>query len=219
MVIKVLKIIFTVILLNFQISTGWCVEQTLAYLAIQYGQQDTGSTTPLVGQNGLYLKTLESKHGTLKGNRQVNPKVLSFDFYKTTGSFASGFGLEIHRYEKKYTFENDSSEVNISAVGLLYGFNFYYRGDFWFPFIGFGTGNYSAKLKEELISGDTTNYGTIFGQVDKPFYYKFGVRIPFNGLGIILTQQYITANFQVPTENKPLALGGKGNFVGFYYGF
>ena len=219
MVSKVLKITLIEICLLLYVSTGWCVEQTVVYFAVQYGQQDTGKTAPLVGQSESYLKNLEKKHGALRENRQVNPKVLSFDFYKTTGSVASGFGLEVHRYEKKYTFENDSSKVNLSAVGLLYGLNFYYRGDFWFPFLGFGTGNYSAKVKEELTSGATTNFGTVFGQVDKPFYYKFGVRIPFNGLGIIFTQQYISANFHVATENKPLSLGGTATFVGLYYGF
>ena len=191
----------------------------MVYFAVQYGQQDTGSTAPLVGQSGSYLSTLESKHGALKENRQVNLKIISFDFYKTTGSVASGFGMEIHSYEKKYTFENDSSQVNLSAVGLLYGLNFYYRGDYWFPFIGFGTGNYSAKVKEELTTGSTTTSGTVFGQVDNPFYYKFGVRIPFNGLGIVFTQQYTAADFQVATENKRLSLGGTASFIGFYYGF
>ena len=219
MVSKVLKITFTLICLFFHVSTGLCVEQTVAYFAVQYGQQDTGSTAPLVGQSDSYLKTLETNHGALKENRQASPKVLSFDFYKTNGSVASGFGLEVHSYKKKYTFENDSSQVDISAVGLLYGLNFYYRGDFWFPFLGFGTGNYSAKVKEELVTGSSTTYGTVFGQVDKPFYYKFGVRIPINGLGIILTQQYISANIDVSTENKPISLGGTATFIGLYYGF
>jgi len=219
LVSKVLKITFTLICLFLHVSTGWCVDQTVVYFAVQYGQQDTGNTAPLVGQSDSYLKTLESEHGALKENRQASPKVLSFDFYKTNGSVASGFGLEVHRYKKKYTFENDSSQVDISAVGFLYGLNFYYRGDFWFPFLGFGTGNYSAKVKEELVTGSSTTYGTVFGQVDKPFYYKFGVRIPLNGLGIILTQQYISANFDVSTENKPISLGGTATFIGLYYGF
>ena len=219
MVSKVLKITFTVICLIFHVSTGWCLEQTVLYFAVQNGIQDTGSPAPVVGQTDSYLSTLETKHGSLKGNRQVSPKVLSFDFYKTNGSVASGFGLEVHSYKKKYTFENDPSQVDISAVGFLYGLNFYYRGDFWFPFLGFGTGNYSAKVKEELVTGSSTTYGTVFGQVDKPFYYKFGVRIPLNGLGIILTQQYISADFDVSTENKPLSIGGTATFIGLYYGF
>ena len=219
MVSKVLKITFTVICLIFFKTTVWSVEQTVVYFAFQYGIQDTGSPAPLVGQTDSYLSTLETKHGALKENRQVSPKVLSFDFYKTNGSVASGFGLEVHSYKKKYTFENDPSQVDISAVGFLYGLNFYYRGDFWFPFLGFGTGNYSAKVKEELVTGSSTTYGTVFGQVDKPFYYKFGVRIPLNGLGIILTQQYISADFDVSTENKPLSLGGTATLIGLYYGF
>ena len=219
MVRSLLKLFLTVSCLIFFKTTVWSVDKTVVYFAFQYGIQDTGSPAPVVGQTDSYLSTLETKHGALKENRQVNPRIISFDFYKTTGSVASGFGLEIHSYEKKYTFKNDSSQVNLSAVGLLYGLNFYYRGDFWFPFIGFGTGNYSAKVKEELTIGKTTTYGTVFGQVDNPFYYKFGGRIPFNGLGIIFTQQYTSADFQVATEDKPLALGGSASFIGFYYGF
>ena len=219
MVRSLLKLFLTVSCLIFFETTVWSVDKTVVYFAFQYGIQDTGSPVPVVGQTDSYLSTLETKHGSLKGNRQVSPKVLSFDFYKTNGSVASGFGLEVHSYKKKYTFENDPSQVDISAVGFLYGLNFYYRGDFWFPFLGFGTGNYSAKVKEELVTGSSTTYGTVFGQVDKPFYYKFGVRIPLNGLGIILTQQYISANFDVSTENKPLSLGGTATFIGLYYGF
>ena len=219
MVRSLLKLFLTVSCLIFFKTTVWSVDKTVVYFAFQYGIQDTGSPVPVVGQTDSYLSTLETKHGSLKGNRQVSPKVLSFDFYKTNGSVASGFGLEVHSYKKKYTFENDPSQVDISAVGFLYGLNFYYRGDFWFPFLGFGTGNYSAKVKEELVTGSSTTYGTVFGQVDKPFYYKFGARIPINGLGIILTQQYISADFDVSTENKPLSLGGTATFFGLYYGF
>ena len=219
MVRSLLKLFLTVSCLIFFKTTVWSVDKTVVYFAFQYGIQDTGSPVPVVGQTDSYLSTLETKQGSLKGNRQVSPKVLSFDFYKTNGSVASGFGLEVHSYKKKYTFENDPSQVDISAVGFLYGLNFYYRGDFWFPFLGFGTGNYSAKVKEELVTGSSTTYGTVFGQVDKPFYYKFGARIPINGLGIILTQQYISADFDVSTENKPLSLGGTATFIGLYYGF
>ena len=40
-----------------------------------------------------YLNTLKAEHGSLKESRLVNPKIISFDFYKTTGSVASGFGM------------------------------------------------------------------------------------------------------------------------------
>jgi len=213
------KLMLTAASLFFFTFTGWSAEDTVVYFALQYGNQDTGSPAPVVGTSDSYLSTLADTHGALNENREVSPKVLSFDFYKTSGSFASGFGLEVHSYSKSYSFENDSSSVNISAVGLLYGLNFYYRGDFWFPFIGFGTGNYSAKVQEQLTTGSSTTYGTVFGQVDKPFFYKFGVRIPLNGMGIVLTQQYISADLKVATENEPLSLGGTASFIGLYYAF
>ena len=212
-------IFLTASALLFFTFTGWCAEETVVYYAIQYGNQDTGSPAPAVGTSDSYLSTLEAKHGALNENREVRPKVLSFDFYKTSGSFASGFGISVHSYSKSYSFENDSSSVNISAVGLLYGLNFYYRGDYWFPFLGFGTGNYSAKVQEQLTTGSSTTYGTVFGQVDKPFFYKFGVRIPLNGMGIVLTQQYISADLKVATENQSLSLGGTASFIGLYYAF
>ncbi|MDC0224145.1 hypothetical protein OAK62_01740 [Deltaproteobacteria bacterium] len=199
--------------------TGWCNDDSVIYLALQNGNQDTGSPAPLVGRKDTYLSALEEIHGDLKENRDVSPIILSFDFYKTNGSFASGFGLEVHSYNKSYSFENDSSSVRLSAVGLLYGLNFYYRGDFWFPFIGFGTGNYSVKVKEELNLEGSKTFGTVFGQVDKPFFYKLGIRIPLNGIGIVLTQQYTSADIMVATENKPLSLGGTASFFGLYYTF
>ena len=68
-------------------------------------------------------------------------------------------------------------------------------------------------MKEELVTGSSTTYGTVFGQVDKPFYYKFGVRIPLNGLGIILTQQYISADFDVPQSSASGAKPESGRIV------
>ena len=101
----------------------------------------------------------------------------------------------------------------------MYGLSFYYRGNYWYPFIGFGTGNYSAKVKEELAADSIKTFGTVFGQVDKPFYYKFGARIPFNGMGFIITQQYISADIEVATVNKPLSLGGSATLLGMYTSF
>ena len=74
--------------------TGWCNDDSVIYLALQNGNQDTGSPAPLVGRKDTYLSALEEIHGDLKENRDVSPIILSFDFYKTNGSFASGFGLK-----------------------------------------------------------------------------------------------------------------------------
>ena len=213
------KLLLTAVYLFLSTPTAWSEGEIVYYYALQYGNQNTGSPAPVVGSKDSYLSTLVDKHGALRENRDVDTKVLSFDFYKTSGSFASGFDLEIHSYSKSYSFENDSSSVNVSAVGLLYGLNFYYRGEYWFPFIGFGTGNYSAKVQEELSTGNTLTHGTVFDQVDNPFFYKYGVRIPFNGVGIIFTQQYITADIKVATEGEELSLGGTVTLIGLYYGF
>ncbi len=195
----------------------WCVEDTFIYFAVQKGEQDSSSNSFGALQKDTYLPSLEKNHGSLKENRKVNPTVFSFDFYKINGDFASGFGIELHNYKKIFSFENDSSALSLSAVGMLYGLNFYYRGDYWFPFIGFGTGNYSAKLKEELRTESSSTNATVFDQVDKPFYYKFGVRIPFNGFGLLISQNYISANMHVNSENKHLPLGGKGTFLGIFF--
>ena len=200
-------------------SKIWCIEENFVYFAIQKGKQDPTNNPPGTLQNDTYLTSLEEKHGSLKENREVNPTVFSFDFYKINGNFASGFGIELHNYKKYFSFENNRSSVILSAVGMLYGLNFYYRGDYWFPFIGFGTGNFSAKVKEELKTENTSTNATVFDQVDRPIYYKFGVRIPFNGFGLLITQNYISANMHVDSENKHLSLGGTGTFLGIFYSF
>ncbi|MCH2297013.1 MAG: hypothetical protein MK441_03785, partial [SAR324 cluster bacterium] len=60
---------------------------------------------------------------------------------------------------------------------------------------------------------------TVFGQVDTPVYYKLGARIPFNSWGLVLTQQYTSANMEVASANKNVALGGVSTLIGRYYGF
>ena len=198
-------------------SKIWSIEDNFIFLSIQKGSQDTTGTGPGIVNKWDYLSSLEEKHGSLNETGEVKPTIFSFDFYKIIGSFSSGFGIELHNYKKSYSFENDSSSVYLSAVGLMYGFNFYYRGDYWFPFIGIGSGNFSAKIKENLKTEISETHATVFGQVDKPFYYKIGARIPFNGFGIVFSKKYISANMQVATENKNLSLGGVGTFLGIYF--
>jgi hypothetical protein len=38
-------------------------------------------------------------------------------------------------------------------------------------------------------------------------------------MGIVLTQQYISADINVATEDKPISLGGTASFIGLYYSF
>ena len=214
-----LKLFFTTTIIFINSLKVWAIDETFIYYAFQKGTQDPTISALGIETKDTYLSSLEEKLGPLKGARTVEPTIFSFDFYKINGNLASGFGIELHNYKKSFSFEKNNSSVRLSAVGLLYGLNFYYRGDFWFPFIGFGTGNYSAKLKEELKIENTSANATVFDQVDRPFFYKFGVRIPFNGFGILITRHYISANMHVDTENKYLALGGSGTFLGIFYSF
>ena len=211
------KISLVIIYIFLFTPKTWCMEENFIFLTFQQGIQDTTQTAQGISNKGTYLSSLEERNGALNENSKVNTRIFSFDFYKIIGNFASGFGIEFHNYKKKYTFENNSSSVNLDAVGLLYGLNFYYRGDYWFPFVGIGSGNYSAKIKEHLKAESSETRATVFGQVDKPFYYKFGLRIPLNGFGIVLTKKFISANIQVDTENKNLSLGGVGTFLGIYF--
>jgi hypothetical protein len=38
-------------------------------------------------------------------------------------------------------------------------------------------------------------------------------------MGLVFTQQYISVDLEVATENKPLSLGGTASFIGLYYAF
>tara|TARA_Y100001970_G_C14249173_1_gene870506 strand:+ start:3293 stop:3943 length:651 start_codon:yes stop_codon:yes gene_type:complete len=212
-----IKLILFIAFIVFYESKVFCVEENIVFLTVKKGTQDTTRPVPGFENRDNYLASLEERNGVLRENREVSPTGFSFDFYKINGNFSSGFGVELHNFKKTFSFENNKSKVSLSAVGLLYGLNFYYRGDYWFPFIGFGSGNISAKVKEQLITEELETNATVFDQVDKPFYYKFGVRIPLYGFGILISKKYISANMKVNTENKNLSLGGIGTFLGIYY--
>ena len=215
---RILRFVLILVLSLAQVPCVSAIDQTLSYVSFQTGSQDLTAPGSLLGSSADYFSSLENTHGSISGDREVRPEVFSFDFYRASNALASGFGIEVHRYNKEFRFQ-DNSEVGIYAVGVLYGFNFYYRGDIWFPFLGFGTGNYSAKVQETLYAVSSTTNSTIFGQVDTPLYYKIGFRIPFNSWGIIFTQQFISADMLVASENNKVSLGGTATLFGVYYGF
>ena len=212
------RILLILFLLFSQVPMVSAIDQTFAYLSFQTGTQDLASSGGPLGRNSNYFSSLENDHGNTDGNKKVRPEVYSFDFYRVSGSVASGFGIDTVRFNRRFLFA-DGSNVAIYGLGVLYGFNFYYRGDFWYPFLGFGTGNFTAKVQEKLYSISGIRTGAVFGQVETPLYYKLGFRIPFNSWGILATQQYTTADMSVPTENKTLSLGGSTTLFGVYIGF
>jgi hypothetical protein len=206
------------VMLILPIGKTFALDQTFSYLSILSGSQDLSASPGSLSSHSNYFSSLKKSHGDLYENRKVQPLVVSFDFYQASGSVASGFGIEIQRYKKSFNFL-DGSKLSLEALGVLYGFNFYFRGDFWFPFLGFGTGNYSSKIQETIYDSGSMTERTIFGQVDTPFYYKLGARIPFNSWGIVILQQFISADLEVSSANENIALGGVSTLYGLYYGF
>ena len=205
-------------MLTLPVGQTLAVEQTFSYLSIFSGSQDLSASSGALSSKSNYFNSLEEEHGNLKESRKVQPLAVGFDFYHVTGSVASGFGIEIQRYKKSFNF-SDGSQLSLEALGVLYGFNFYYRGDFWFPFFGFGTGNYSSKIQEIFNDAGSITESTIFGQVDTPLYYKLGARIPLNSWGLVFLQQYTSADMEVASSNRKIALGGISTLFGLYYGF
>ena len=220
MVVKLLFfkiVVFILIFLN-QITKIFGIDQTFTFFAYQSGIQNLKASDDYFMKNTSYLNYIVNQHG--KGNKDfvVSPSVLSFDFYRVSNFIASGFGVETTRYSNNFKFK-DNSNIDLSVYGLLYGFNFFYRGDFWFPFFGFGTGNYNAKITENIFTNGSLTNNVLFGQVDSPFYYKFGFRVPLNSWGFQYTQQYTSANMNVETINKEISLGGISNLFGVFIGF
>ena len=218
LMIATIRFWFLMLLLTMLVGQAQAIEQTFSYLSIFSGSQDLSASSGALSSKSNYFNSLEGEHGNLKESRKVQPLVVGFDFYRASGSVASGFGIEIQRYKKLFKF-SDGSQLSLEALGVLYGFNFYYRGNFWFPFFGFGTGNYTSKIQETLYSSGSLTESTIFGQVDTPLYYKLGARIPLNSWGIVFLQQFISADLDVASSNKHIALGGTSTLFGLYYGF
>lgn len=215
--------IINLIIVFFLIGSGgvvYAVSQNFYFLSLQTGDMDT--ETPPYGfeQDDGYLDSLAKSHGAVKEDRIVQPLVMAFDFYRAFGSVGSGFGVDIHRYDKTYSFQ-DGSTVTMGAVGVLYGLYFYYRGTYWYPYFGFGAGTYSVKIDEDLEDPDDDDSikTTIIDSASYTFHYKAGIRFPLGGWGIVLTWHGIAAEIKVETEKERIQLGGQAQFVGVYYGF
>ncbi|MBF0237854.1 MAG: hypothetical protein HQM12_09130 [SAR324 cluster bacterium] len=190
-------------------------DQTFYFLSLQTGAQDTSTT------GDTYLEKLSETHGSLKQARNVVPVVLSFDFYRTSGNWGSGFGIDLHRYNHTYQLQ-DKSSVELGTVATLFAFSIYYRGGFWFPYVGFGAGNYTAKIQESLnaTSDSEATTANFTDAAAHTFHYKAGIRIPLGAWGIMASWDYIAAKLTMKTENNTtLELGGNAALFGVYYGF
>ena len=217
------------------VSAAHAVEQTFYFTSLQYGSIDTKRNAPPFASNSDYLSSLESEYGAVSYDPKVEPTVISFEYYRVDGYVGIGFSIDLlsgiaqndppsgvfllPNYNQEFQFSG-RSRVTTETIGLLYGLSFYGRFGFFYPFIGFGTGNYLSKVEENLVESDGTNgYSVVFGEVLEPYYYKWGIRFPSGEYGVMISQYYIRAPLTVESRNKTLELGGVGTFFGFYMGF
>lgn len=186
------------------------------FMSIQSGVQNTGLST-----NDDYLEKLAEDHGNVNEDRIANPLVVTLEFYRGYGSVGAGFTLESHRYAKKYSFPDESS-VHVAASGVIYSFNFHYLGDIFMPFLGFGSGTYTADISERLMpstSSESRTRARVRASNPTSLLGKIGMRIPLGYCGFILTWYTISAPVTVPTEKRSFELGGDANLLGVYCGF
>lgn len=211
------------------------VEQTFYFTSIQFGSIDTSRSVPPFGREDNYLSTLADEYGAASYDAKVEPTVISFEYYRVSQWVGIGFSIDLlsgiaqndppsgvfllPNYNQEFTF-GGQSRVHTENIGILYGLSLYGRFEWFYPFLGIGTGNYLSKVEETLVEADGSETTTVvFGEVLEPYYYKWGVRFPSGKYGVMLSQYYIRAPLNVESRNKTLELGGVGTFVGFYLGF
>ena len=196
------------------------LEQVFYFLSLKGGSQNTGQPAP-ISSNDQYLKKIEKDHGKRKEDRLVDPIAVSFDFYQVGGTLATGFGMELNRYNKNYSFK-DTSSVKLEVQAVLFAFSTFYRGDYWFPYLALGTGGYSMKIREKLINTDPEEDDTQASYIDNApsvFYYELGSRFPLGAWGLLVSWRATSAKLKIQTIGKRLELGGQTTFFGFYYSF
>lgn len=194
--------------------------QTFYFWTFKTGTQNTGQPAPLLASQDNYLSAIESDHGKLKGDRQVNPSGVGFDFYRVSGSFASGFSTEVHWYNKEHKF-GDASKVQLEAQAVLFALSTFYRAEFWFPYFSFGTGSYNVKIREKLTATNSTpsTKASFNDSARNVLFYEVGSRFPIDTTGILTGYRFTSANVKVQTIGERLELGGQTFFLGFYWSF
>ena len=185
-------------------------------ISVQGGFQHTGYSS-----NDEYIDAIQKKHGNLTNTRLVNPLIVSFELYHLQGKLGMGFGLENQRYITEYHF-SDGSQVNLGAQVNFYNLLFKYNGDLFEPFLGVGTGTYSANVWEDLKSTDSAESTKAFMRISNRYSNqgKLGLRMSlYSYCGIMITTYAISAPIKVPTEDKKLELGGDSIVTGIFCQF
>jgi len=185
-------------------------------ISLQGGFQHTGYSS-----NDEYINVIQEKHGELTNTRVVNPLIVSFELYDLHGKFGMGFGLENQRYMTEYHFYN-GSKIDLSAQVNFHNLLFKYKGDLFEPFLGVGTGTYSANVWEHfnaIASQESTKAYMRISNI-RSNQGKLGIRMSlFSYCGIMLSTYAISAPINIPTEDKKLELGGDSIVTGVYCQF
>ena len=217
----IIYFIFCMLFMQGYGNPALALEQVFYFLSLKGGSQNTGQPAPLISSNDRYLEKIKEDHGTWNEDRLADPIAISFDFYQVSGSLATGFGMELNRYNKNYSF-NDQSSVKLEVQGVLFAFSTFYRGDYWFPYLALGTGGYSMKIREKLVNTAQDEENTTASFIDAApsvFYYELGSRFPLGEWGFLVAWRATSAKLKVKTIGKRLELGGQTTFLGFYYSF
>lgn len=208
-------------LLIFHARPSFAVKQTFYFVSMNTGYQNTGTHIPGFSGEDTYLQDIELTHGNLRDHREVTPIGLSFNFYAVLGKFGNGMSVEVSRYHKHYSFK-DGSSVTLDAQALMYSFSIIYRADWWYPYIGLGTGNFNVKIVEKLKATETSPIATKASFQDAAPYsmfYDVGSRFPLGDWGLLVSWRGFDAKIKVDTTAKRLQLGGLAVLGGIYYGF
>jgi len=172
--------------------------------------------------NDTYIDKLKQKHGTLTSSRVVVPLAFTYEILQRQGSVSVGFGFENHRYFADYEF-NDNSTIRVGTKGLFHTLLLSHQGESWEPFLGVGTGTYSANVTETLratSSGDNATKAKMRISNTHSYMGKVGVRFALLGdCGVSLAYYAISAPITVPTEGEQLELGGDSAITGIYCKF
>ena len=185
-------------------------------ISLQGGFQHTGYSS-----NDEYIDTIQKKHGDLTNTRVVNPLIVSFEIYHLQGSLGVGFGLENQRYSTEYYFV-DGSKIYLNAQVNYHNLLLKYNGDLFEPFLGIGTGTYSANVNENLNQTSSTESTEAFMRISNRHSHqgKLGIRMSlYSYCGIMVATYSISAPINVPTENKKLELGGDSIVTGIFCQF
>lgn len=168
------------------------------------------------GGNGEDLfNKLEAAHGAKKGGRAVETNSVELDIYGVSGAHTGlGVGVEMLGYNHAWVLA-DGLKVHMSAKGVLFTFKTFLRLGSFYPFFGFGLGNYYVNYDE------TPTGPSLRDSPDTVYNMRVGMRILFGRLGLLLEAGQTRARLPILTDvgKATLELGGPYSNAGLFWVF